>query len=142
MRLYFAAPLFNPMERSFNADLTARLEDAGHDVFLPQRNGIETLEDPDFDSEAERMEMIFELDRDGVVESDAVVAVLDGRVPDEGVMIEIGIAHENDIPVLGLKTDDRVFASGESLNAMIHGALTTLDDSVEALLDTVDVHAE
>ncbi|WP_435102852.1 nucleoside 2-deoxyribosyltransferase [Halarchaeum sp. P4] len=142
MRLYFAAPLFNPMEREFNADLTARLEDAGHDVFLPQRDGIETLEDPEFDSEEARMEKIFELDREGVVESDAVIGVLDGRVPDEGVMIELGIAHENDIPVFGLKTDDRVFMPGEHLNAMIHGVLTTLDESVEDLLDTVEAHAE
>ncbi|GGL38958.1 nucleoside 2-deoxyribosyltransferase [Halarchaeum grantii] len=141
MRLYFAAPLFNPMERSFNADLTDRLEDAGHDVFLPQRDGVETV-DREFDSEAERMETIFELDREGVVESDAVVAVLDGRVPDEGVMVEIGIAHENDVPVFGLKTDDRVFAPDETLNAMIHGALTTLDDSADALLDTVESRTE
>lgn len=141
MRLYFAAPLFNPMERSFNADLTARLEDAGHDVFLPQRDGVETL-DREFDSAEARMETIFELDREGVVESDAVVAVLDGRVPDEGVMVEIGIAHENDIPVFGLKTDERVFMDDEPINAMLHGVLTTMDDSVESLLATVESRAE
>jgi hypothetical protein len=38
LRAYFAAPLFNEMERSFNASLVTLLEQCV-DVFLPQRDG-------------------------------------------------------------------------------------------------------
>ncbi|GAD52734.1 nucleoside 2-deoxyribosyltransferase [Halarchaeum acidiphilum MH1-52-1] len=141
MDLYLAAPLFNLVERSFNEDLTARFEDAGHDVFLPQRDGIESLDDPEFETNEEFLQTIFELDRDGVLGADAVVAVLDGRVPDEGVMVELGIAYENDVPIFGLKTDDRVFTEDEPVNAMLHGVLASRDDTVEDLVATVDARA-
>lgn len=137
MQLYFAAPLFNPMEREFNKRLCDRLETAGHDVFLPQRDGVESL-DEEFESDAERMAATFDLDREGVVDADAVVAVLDGRVPDEGVMVEIGMAHENDVPVFGLKTDERAFRPERSLNAMITGVLERCDTDVESVLEAVE----
>ncbi len=138
MRLYLAAPLFNPTERAFNASLCAELENRGHDVFLPQRDGIES-EDIDA-SGAKRMDRIFELDRRGVVESEGVVAVLDGRVPDEGVMIELGIAHEHDLPVFGLKTDERTFREGQHLNAMVYGVLAEFTTDEETLMDAIDAY--
>jgi len=43
MRVYFAAPLFNEAERAYNESVVGMLEDAGHDIFLPQRDGVEGL---------------------------------------------------------------------------------------------------
>jgi len=138
VKLYLAAPLFNPTERAFNARLCADLEAAGHDVFLPQRDGIES-EAIDASGE-ERMERVFELDRRGVIEAEGVVAVLDGRVPDEGVMIELGIAHEHDLPVFGLKTDERMFREDQHLNAMVYGVLDAYATDEETLLDAVEAY--
>ena len=36
VRIYFAGPLFSAAERAWNADLTAALRAAGHEVYLPQ----------------------------------------------------------------------------------------------------------
>jgi hypothetical protein len=36
MKLYFAGPLFSAAEREWNAEVTASLRGAGHQVFLPQ----------------------------------------------------------------------------------------------------------
>ena len=36
MKLYFAGPLFTTAERAWNAEVTAALRAAGHEVFLPQ----------------------------------------------------------------------------------------------------------
>jgi nucleoside 2-deoxyribosyltransferase len=38
MKLYFAGPLFTTPERTWNAEVTAALRAAGHEVFLPQEN--------------------------------------------------------------------------------------------------------
>ena len=85
MLCYFAAPLFSAAERSFNAALTARLEELGVRVFLPQRDGAERDREP-YTSMApeEWRRAVFELDRDMVLRCDLVLCVLDGRTPDEG----------------------------------------------------------
>ncbi len=41
MLIYFAGPLFSQAERHFNQQLTQKLEQAGFQVFLPQRDGPE-----------------------------------------------------------------------------------------------------
>jgi nucleoside 2-deoxyribosyltransferase len=38
MKIYFAGPLFNEAEKSFNLRLTEKLEKLNHKVFLPQRD--------------------------------------------------------------------------------------------------------
>lgn len=141
-QIYFAAPLFSEAEREFNRSLTERFESEGYDVFLPQRDGIENLEayaeQEDLDGMEEVMMEIFRIDRDAVLASDVLIAILDGQVPDEGVAIEMGIAHENDLPIIALKTDRRVFAENEPLNAMIWGVLSEYTESIEEFFDLVD----
>lgn len=44
--IYFAAPLFSQAEREFNLMLTANLESIGFDIFLPQRDGVESSKVP------------------------------------------------------------------------------------------------
>ena len=41
--LYFAGPLFNDAERAFNLALTKKIESLGYKVFLPQRDGAESI---------------------------------------------------------------------------------------------------
>lgn len=142
MRVYFAAPLFNEAERTFNERVCTRLEDEGHSVFLPQRDGFESMDavfdESDVETEADALQSIFEKDRDEVLNADLLIAVLDGQVPDEGVAVEMGIAHENDVPVLGLKTGRRIFAEGEPLNAMLFGILDDTCEDVDEFVERVN----
>lgn len=85
MLIYFAGPLFSEAERSFNARLTAKLESAGFEMFLSQRDSAERDKVPyDRMGRDERRLAMFELDKGKVFERDVFLFVLDGRVPDEG----------------------------------------------------------
>jgi len=141
--IYFAGPLFNDAEKQFNEQLTTKLESLGFDVFLPQRDGFE-LNDPNarFDPD-ERAKAIFELDRDKVFESDILLFVLDGRVPDEGAAFELGLAYaqkqlqHKKYSLIGYMTDRRVAFRDRPINAMLAGALEhifTLEDDLLAFL--------
>lgn len=145
MRIYFAAPLFNEAEKQYNRELVEQLEAAGHSVFLPQRDGIEGLDslietDPDIEDTADAMRAVFELDHAEIREADLVTALLDGQIPDEGVAVEIGLAHAHDIPVVGLKTDIRVHAQDEPLKAMVFAVLDELTETSAEFLDAVERH--
>ena len=144
MQIYFAAPLFSEAELAFNRRLTAELEEQGHDVFLPQRDGIEideVYDESHVEDIYDLMDEVFEMDRDAVYEADLVTAVLDGQVPDEGVALEIGLAYANEIPVVALKTDTRSFSPDEPVNAMLWGAADEFVETTDALLDAVDERA-
>lgn len=146
MKIYFAAPLFSQAERNYNEAVCQRLEENGHSVFLPQRDGVESL-DAVFDRDGigthdDAMREIFSIDREAVLNADVVVAVLDGLATDEGVAVEMAIAHENGIPVLALDTDLRVFADGEPHNAMIFGLAEEIVNTPADLRDALVTVAE
>lgn len=141
-RLYFAAPLFSDAERAFNAALTERIEALGYDVFLPQRDGFEkqgAVHDGMPVDEVARQ--IFAKDSSEVFRSDVLLFVLDGRVPDEGAAVELGLAYADrewrgvQRHIIGLMTDWRSAFPHEPLNAMIFGALDELHHSVDAVLE-------
>ncbi len=141
MRVYFAAPLFSQAELEFNERLTERFEDRGHDVFLPQRDGIEIdelYEQPEVENIEDVMDEIFRIDRDAIYDSDVLTAVLDGQVPDEGMALEMGIAYETDVPVIGLKTDRRSFSPDEPINAMLWGVMDEMVETPDELLAAVN----
>lgn len=146
MNVYFAAPLFSDAEIRYNEYVCGLLEDAGHSTFLPQRDGYELVEsvyeNPGVETDADAMQAIFELDQSEVKGADIVTAILDGPSTDEGVAVELGIANGNDIPIIGLKTDERCFAEDEPLNAMVFGSLDELVETPEELVDTVNEYTE
>ncbi len=90
-RIYFAAPLFCQSEKDYNLKLVKVLEDHGYQVFLPQRDGFLA---PDLEglTEEELTKKIFDKDVSEVLKADIVFVLLDGRVPDEGACVELGIA--------------------------------------------------
>ena len=124
-KVYFAGPLFNQAEKDFNLELTGVLEEYGYEVFLPQRDGIEAalLEGK---TEEELIEMIFSLDAGEVCKADILFMNLDGRVPDEGACVELGIAYANGKRCYGFKTDTRSVEAGMDLNPMISGCMTRI----------------
>lgn len=108
-RIYLAGPLFSAAERAFNADLARALTQRGWNVFLPQ-NEVPVGTPPD---------TIFEVDRDGVIESDAVVAIVDGAQADDGTAWECGYAYALSIPVMLLRTDFRARGDDKWGNIML-----------------------
>ena len=124
-RVYFAAPLFSQSERDYNLKLTELLEDYGYEVFLPQRDGFLA---PELDglTEEELTQKIFEKDVSEVLKADIVFMLLDGRIPDEGACVELGIAYANNKRCYGFKTDSRSVEINLDLNPMITGCFTKL----------------
>lgn len=140
MRVYFAGPLFTPYERSFIDECAARLRAEGIEVFVPHENALAL---PDT-----KPATIFTKDWEGLSTADAVVALLDGPMTDDGTACEIGIFYalmQSDASkkgVVGLLTDLRSTRGdeGHGLNLFVHGCIeaggkivSTLDEVVATL---------
>ena len=124
-RVYFAAPLFSAGERDYNLKITELLESYGYTVFLPQRDGFLAPELEGL-TEEEKTKKIFNKDCEELLKADIVFVLLDGRVPDEGACIELGIAYSNNKRCYGLKSDARSVELDMDLNPMITGCLIKL----------------
>ena len=129
MLIYFAGPLFSIAELRFNASLTATLEAMGFAVFLPQRDGVERDKPPyNTMTPEERRDAIFRIDAEHVFKADILLFVLDGRVPDEGAAVELGIAYAHKtlaMPakrLIGLMTDIAGIVPGREVEPDARGA--------------------
>ncbi len=145
MLIYFAGPLFSEAERIFNLKLTERLEQADFEVFLPQRDGVERNKPPyDQMSTAERRQALFDLDKRKIFECDVFLFVLDGRVPDEGACVELGLAHASKELagakklLMGLHTDSRAAFLSSKLNPMLRVPLEHIAEAENELLKTLE----
>lgn len=142
MLIYFAGPLFSKAEKEFNLALTKKLESIGHRVFLPQRDGIESDKEPYRSMEKEeRRQKMFELNVKKVLEADIFLVILDGRVPDEGACMELGIAYcqkylkKSNKLLIGLQTDIRAAFIGSRLNPMLKVSLDYIARAEDELID-------
>jgi nucleoside 2-deoxyribosyltransferase len=104
MKLYFAGPMFAKADLLYNDYLVKKIRalDDSFVVYLPQENASINDKAAYADSK-----MIALADTEKVLESDLLVAVLDGLTIDPGVASEIGIAYAKGIPIIGLYTDTR-----------------------------------
>src|SRR3989339_411171 len=144
MLLYFAGPLFNNTEKEFNKLLAKKIEALGVDVFLPQRDGVEKNKSPyNKMVREERRHKMFELDRDKIIESNIFLFVLDGRVPDEGACVELGIAYADkklnnkNRLLVGLQTDIRAAFLDSKLNPMISVPLDYIAPNEKCLIESL-----
>lgn len=149
MLVYFAAPLFSVGERQFNEQLTHKIEALGYQVFLPQRDGAERGVAPyDAMTGEEWSQAVFRLDVEQLLAADVLVFILDGRVPDEGTCVELGIAwgqkalQQTKKLLIGLHTDRRGAFPGTRLNAMVQGALEYVAQDEQSFLDALRQYAE
>lgn len=115
-KIYIAAPLFNPLERKRNTDAATKLIQAGYEVFIPQVNSGEAKlsNKPNAVSRPN----IFKSDVKGVYEADIILAFVDGRVPDEGTIFELGLGYGLNKVLIIVNEDDRSFMDGH-MNLMI-----------------------
>ena len=128
-KIYCAGPLFNPKEREEMFNIAAVLEHADYSVFLPQRDGLElarlfpVLLEKGVSKETASTVLnkaIFSLDVFEVLDSDGMILNINGRVPDEGAMVEAGIAWSQEKPIVIFKNDDRSLIQG-NCNPLVMG---------------------
>jgi nucleoside 2-deoxyribosyltransferase len=145
VKVYFAGPLFTPSERDFIDRCAAQLRAVGFDVFVPHEHELAL----DGTVTAER---IFAKDWAALREANAVLAILDGPLIDDGTACEIGIFYglmrtaESKKGIVGLVTDLRALRDSErdgearGLNLFVVGCIdaagticTSLDDAQTVL---------
>lgn len=124
-KIYFAGPLFNEAEKNFNVKVANILEQAGYEVFLPQRDGYEAAA-LDGKSPNEKLSLIFNKDVGEIKKAHIIFMVLDGRVPDDGACVELGIAFALDKICIGIKTDCRSLEKDLDLNPLIEGCFSKI----------------
>ena len=86
MRVYFAGPLFTPYERGYIDECAAKLRSAGIEVFVPHEHELA--------APGNSAETIFGKDWEGLSEANAIVALLDGPMVDDGTGCEIAATWE------------------------------------------------
>ncbi len=127
-RIYCSGPLFSPEEVGGMTAIARVLEQAGHATFLPHRDGLEAYVlhfgavplPPGLGLLRDGIDAaIFALDAYELVERcDAVVCNLNGRVPDEGMIVEAALAFAVGKPLVLYKDDARAPFGGVD-NAML-----------------------
>lgn len=134
MRVYLAASMFTPYERSFLDDCADRLRAEGFEVFVPHEHGLVGRD--------ATPEAVFAVDAGGVESADAVLAVLDGSSVDDGTACEIGLFYglkQRDPErkgVVGLLTDLRGERRGDfAINLFVRGCI---DASGGAVVNSLD----
>lgn len=133
-KIYLAGALFSLAEQEFNIGLKNMLEiNFNVEIFLPQ------LECKDLEDNPTK---IFEKCKEGIDNSDLIIAILDGVDVDSGTAWEIGYAYcsytsLNDI--IGIRTDFRQRGDDFGLNCMISKSLdflieeNNMDDIIKSL---------
>jgi nucleoside 2-deoxyribosyltransferase len=145
VKVYFAGPLFTPYERGYIDECAARLRGAGFDVFVPHEHELAL-------TDTVTAERIFAKDWIGLSEANAVLALLDGPLIDDGTACEIGIFYalmQTDPAkkgIVGLVTDLRAArdstreGEAKGLNLFVVGCIeaagtivTSLDQAQQVL---------
>lgn len=156
LRIYCAGPLFNQAERSEMESIAEALGDAGYQVYLPHRDGMEfrlilnILVERGWPAPTAAHFLhaaIFALDvYQLAVECQAMVWNLNGRTPDEGAVSEAAIAWTLGKPLIAYKDDVRSLIAGR-LNPLLVGlvdfeTVDTIDAIPATLADCLSRHTD
>lgn len=137
MVIYWAAPCFTQAERIWNRLCAEELRGKGYVVILPQDEASRFITDENADFRALAKNCYSQ-----VLESNVLVAILDGPDPDSGVSMESGFKIKDGGLVIGVRTDFRVSEDGQ-LNAMFRLFnkiifFTSLNESYQELCQRLD----
>jgi len=132
-KVFIASPLFNEKERQFNEEIDLVLKHAGYETFLAQKDGFlykdiveEMKKQGIINPEITALKLIYRLDLYQACEGcDATVLNMNGRVPDEGALIEAALSFRSEKPLVIYKDDSRSLIDGKD-NPLIIG-LTELE---------------
>ncbi|MBN2316745.1 MAG: nucleoside 2-deoxyribosyltransferase [Sedimentisphaerales bacterium] len=154
-KIYCAGPLFNPKEREEMHEIASVLEEAGYSVFLPQRDGLEfahffpmLLQRKMTPQQATEIlnHAIFSLDVFQITNCHGLVLNMNGRVPDEGAMVEAGIAWARKKIIVIFRNDSRSLIEG-NCNPLVLGLsdfsfVTTCEDILYDLNEKISKATE
>jgi nucleoside 2-deoxyribosyltransferase len=125
-KVYIAAPLFNDREKAYNQRICNLIEPLGFTVYLPQRDGGAFAEMVAQGSDPEAVSaQLYKRDIAAVRDCDILLFLMDGRVPDEGACVELGMAYAHGKTCIALKTDVRAFINGLD-NLMLRQSLSRI----------------
>lgn len=130
INIYVAGPLFSVAEREFNKKVAAALKAQVVNcvVILPQEFASTVAGQSGFS------ELVFNHSLKSIINSDIVVAILDGSDVDAGTCVEIGYAYAKEKPIVGVRTDSRA-SEDNGVNLMVSKLCSQLiwlqDSSVE-----------
>ena len=135
MQIYFAGPLFTQYERDFIAEAAAKIRAAGIEVFVPHEQSL-----PEGEITAKA---VFRKDGEGLFPANAVLALLDGPMVDDGTACEIGLFYGMKMNgdtskkgIIGLVTDSRSVGSkgrqleGKGINLYVQGCIEEIGEVV------------
>lgn len=132
MKIYMAGPLFSTAECDFNTKLAEALRRHGHEIFLPQEH----------EQRADRPDLIFKSDKEGIDWAQLVLANLDGPDPDSGTCWELGYGFGTNKAIIVYRTDFRLFEGADQINLMMtesaNRVLIMPKVSVEELAERID----
>ncbi len=150
--VYCSGALFCPEEVSAMTEIAEVLEDAGYSAFLPHRDGVEAFALNAVNSPLANLPVFrpvtrfvnkaaFALDISRILDCDCFVFNMNGRVPDEGGVVETGVAFAAGKPVV-IYRDDRRDLDGPAGNPLLMGTscgfrVVSRIDEIPAALDTL-----
>ena len=160
-KVYCSGALFCPVEVREMADIAKSFEDAGYDTYLPQRDGGEafvmnSIDTPIAGSPLLRpftnylTKIMFALDIYEILKCDYFIINLNGRVPDDGAISELGVAFASGRPIIQYKSDLRSLFNGRD-HPMIAGAalhvppvhqFDQIPDRLEKIVEFVNKYGE
>jgi nucleoside 2-deoxyribosyltransferase len=132
--IYLAAPLFTRAEYLFNEDLACDLLKNKWDVFLPQEECKKAVEIYNKINEKWASEPVFNVCKQGIFDSDIVVAILDGADADSGTCWEVGYAYALGKYIIGLRTDIRRSGDTGGFNLMLYNSCTVVIEGNDAMM--------
>jgi len=150
-RIYCSGPLFCAEEIGGMSAIAKVLEDAGFQTFLPHRDGMEgyvlRFSNSSFPSTVSGIRTridyaIFSLDVYELIDRcSAVVCNLNGRVPDEGMVVEAALAYAVGKPLVLFKDDLRAPFGGydnSMLTSLVRGIIVDkITDLPVALMNMI-----
>ena len=138
-KVYVAAPLFNEMELKRNVEIANYLKKIGYDPILPQEEAGLAYDMINSNNKLEVNKQILEQDMLDIKSCDILLFLLDGRVPDEGACVELGMAYAWGKKCVGYKTDSRALDITGDDNLFIEGCF---DFKVARTLDELKRYLE
>jgi nucleoside 2-deoxyribosyltransferase len=136
-RVYLAAPLFSEAEKRYNLYVHDLLVQAGYHVYLPQGQGEDARH-----RTQEEDQTIFTGHLRALDQAQMVIAICDGADTDSGTAWEVGYAYAKGIPVIALRTDNRMIGPERMINLMLEQSaymVKSLEELVRRLTDLTPI---
>lgn len=128
--IYCSGPLFCPGEVNAMAAIARTMEDSGWSAYLPHRDGVEAFVMKNTDNFLANLflplvrffhRLTFAVDVYFILKCHCLVFNANGRVPDEGGVVEIGLAFAAGKPVLLYR--EALQSAGPDIDPMIIGTM-------------------